>query len=88
MNTDNINPLMGDIIKAHSEPVKELQHHKDTTVGLWAFDCNPKELIRIFVNSQSDACSLFTEDLDRLIEDWIRFCNDENKVESPFFQIK
>lgn len=25
MNTDNINPLMGDIIKAHSEPVKELQ---------------------------------------------------------------
>ncbi len=25
MNTDNINPLMGDIIKVHSEPVKELQ---------------------------------------------------------------
>lgn len=25
MNTDNINPLMGDIIKAHSQPVKELK---------------------------------------------------------------
>jgi len=25
MNTDNINPLMGDIIKTHSKPVKELQ---------------------------------------------------------------
>lgn len=25
MNTDNINPLMGDIIKAHIQPVKELQ---------------------------------------------------------------
>jgi hypothetical protein len=25
MNTGNINPIMGDIIKAHSEPVKELQ---------------------------------------------------------------
>ncbi len=25
MKTDNINPLMGDIIKAHSEPIKELQ---------------------------------------------------------------
>lgn len=23
MNTDNINPLMGDIIKAHSKPIKE-----------------------------------------------------------------
>jgi len=23
MNTDNINPLIGDIIKAHSKPVKE-----------------------------------------------------------------
>ena len=35
-----------------------------------------QELIKKFVNSQSDACSLFTEDVDRLIEDWDRICND------------
>ena len=76
------------IIAAHEEDVEELLNHKNITVGLYAFDCKPEELITKFVNSQSDACSLFTEDIDRLIEDWERFCNDENVIKSPFFRIK
>lgn len=71
-----------------NEQLKKLQHHKDCTVGLWSFDCDPKLLIEKFINSQSDACSLFTEDVDKLIEDWEGFCNNENIIESPFFQIK
>jgi hypothetical protein len=70
------------------EKIKELQHFKDTVIGLYGFDCDPKELIEKFVSSQSDACGLFTEDVDTLIADWVRFCNGENIIKSPFFRIR
>ena len=68
--------------------VKKLQHHYDTTIGLYAIDFNPKELIKRFVDSQSDATRLLVEDVEELIEDWEKFLNDANIGKSPFFQIK
>jgi len=79
--------LLQAINNTENKQISKLQHFKDTTVGLYAFDCNPEDLIIKFVNSQSDACSLFTEDVDRLTEDWKTFCNDKNIVKSPFFRI-
>ena len=85
---DLIRPFEQNIIlSAHQKDVAELQRFKNATVGLYAIDFNPKELIERFVNSQSDACSLFTEDIDRLIEDWERWINDENIEKNPFHQI-
>jgi molybdopterin/thiamine biosynthesis adenylyltransferase len=67
---------------------KDLQHHKDTTIGLYAIDFNPKELIKRFVDSQSDATRLLFEDVEDLVEDWESWIEDENIGKSPFFQIK
>lgn len=72
----------------HEKYVKDLQHHKDTTVGLWAFDCDPKELLNKFNNSQSDSHSIERGEWEQLLEDWNKYVNDENVVKSPFFQIK
>ena len=69
------------------EELKDLQHHKDTTVGLWAFDCNPKELLNKFNDSQSDAHSIECGEFDQLIKDWEDFCDNHNFNSSPFFQI-
>jgi len=75
------------INNTENEEIKKLQHFKDTVIGLYAFDCEPKKLIEKFINSQSDACGLFTEDVDKLLDDWNRYCNNENVVKSPFFRI-
>jgi hypothetical protein len=80
--------LLESINNLYDDKLKKLEHHRDTTIGLWAFDCAPKQLIEKFVNSQNDACSLFTEDVDKLIKEWESFCNNKNIIESPFFQIK
>jgi len=50
----------------HSKMIEELQHHKDTTIGLYAIDFNPKELIQRFVDSQSDATRLYVEDVEMI----------------------
>ena len=71
-----------------NESTKDLQHHKDTTVGLWAFDCDPKELLNKLNNSQSDANPLELGEFEELIKCWNRFCNNKNSGKSPFFQIK
>ena len=78
--------LAGDI--NYSEFLEEklcklIDYHHD----LYAIDFNPRDLICRFVNSQSDACSLFTEDVDRLIEDWERWINNENFTKSPFIRL-
>ena len=67
--------------------VKKLKHHKDTTCGLYAFDCEPKELLNKFNSSQSDAHNIECSDFEQLLKDWEKFCNDENDNKSPFFQI-
>jgi len=72
---------------SESEYFKKLEHHKDSTCGLWAFDCNPKELLNKFNASQSDAHSIECGDFEQLISDWGKFCNDLNFNKSPFFQI-
>lgn len=67
--------------------IKHLQHYKDTTVGLYAIDFNPKELIKRFVDSQSDATRLVVEDVEDLVEDWVKFIDNKNIGKSPFFRI-
>lgn len=80
--------LMADEIKKlFDAELKELQHHRDTMIGLYAIDFNPKGLIKRFVNSQSDATRLPVEDVEDLVEDWVKWLNDENVGKSPFFQL-
>jgi hypothetical protein len=55
--------------------------------GLWAIDFNPKELIKRFVDSQSDATRLVVEDVEDLIEDWSKWIDDENMGKNPFHQL-
>lgn len=71
-----------------NDKLKDLQHHKDSTIGLYAFDSDPKSLIKQFVNSQSDATRLEVTDVEELVEDWIKWVEDKNIVKSPFFQIE
>lgn len=67
--------------------IKELEHHKDTTLGLWAFDFDPKEILNKFNNSQSDAHSIECGIWEQLLTDWDKWLNNENYEESPFFKI-
>jgi len=67
--------------------IKGLEHHKDTTTGLYAIDFDPKELIKRFVDSQSDATRLVVEDVEDLVEDWCKFIENKNIGKSPFFRI-
>lgn len=85
INAEAAKQLMEDY---RNDQLKELQHHKDTTVGLWAIDFDPKDLINRFISSQSDACSLVVEDADSLREDWEKFIDNKNYNKSPFFQIQ
>lgn len=89
---DNINSKKEyeEYLKAigHEKYIKDLQHHKDTTVGLWAFDCDPKELLNKFNNSQSDAHSIECSEWEKLLEDWNRYVDNKNVIPSEFFQIE
>jgi len=89
---DNINSKKehDEYLKAigYEKHVKMLQHHYDTTIGLWAFDCDPKELLNKFNNSQSDANPIECGDFDDLVASWNKFCEDKYIGKSPFFQIK
>ena len=71
----------------YDEYIKKIQHFYDSSIGLWAFDCEPKELLNKFNASQSDAHCLVVEDFEKLLKDWERFCNNENYFKSPFFQL-
>ena len=62
------------------DAIKDLQHYKDTTIGLWAFDCDPKELLNKF--------NIEGEEFEQLIKDWEDFCDNNNFNEGPFFQLK
>lgn len=84
---DNISLMADEIKKLFDAELKELQHHRDTTVGLYSIDFNPKELIKRFVDSQSDATRLVVEDVEDLVEDWEHFIDDKNHFKSPFFRI-
>ena len=61
---------------------KELQHHKDTTVGLWALDSDPKKLLYEFWQRSSDACPLECGESEKQEKEFEAF------VEKLFFQIK
>lgn len=67
--------------------VKDLEYHKEATCGLWAFNCDPNDLLNKFNASQSDAHSIECADFEQLILDWRKFCNNENHFKSPFSQI-
>jgi hypothetical protein len=79
---------LSDVIQLLIEWQQPLEHHKDNTCGLYAFDCNPKELLNKFNNSQSDAHNIECVQFEQLIIDWERFCDDKNFIGSPFFRIK
>ena len=54
--------------------IKKLEHHKDTTCGLYLFDKNPQSLLHDFWQSSSDACPLECAEAkkqERDFEDWI-----------------
>jgi hypothetical protein len=70
-----------------SDKLKNLENHQQFTTGLYAIDFNPKELIKRFVDSQSDATRLVVEDVEDLVEDWVKFIENKNIGKSPFFQI-
>lgn len=72
----------------YDEYIKKLEHHKDTTCGLYAFDFEPKELLNKFNNSQSDANPIECSEFEELIKRWELFCNDEFIGKSPFFKIE
>jgi hypothetical protein len=72
----------------HEKHVKMLQHHYDTTVGLYAIDFDPKELLERFSNSQSDAHSIECVEYENLLEDWNKWIDNKNIKECPFFQLK
>lgn len=63
----------------------ELQHHYDTTIGLFATDVEPSELMETFLHRDvSDNCP-FTEDSEEekyFMANWKAFCK------KYFFQIK
>ena len=70
-----------------SDKLKNLEHHQQSTTGLYAIDFDPKELIKRFVDSQSDATRLFVEDVEDLVEDWVKFIDNRNIGKSPFYRI-
>jgi hypothetical protein len=75
------------VLKETEKELNKLRHHEATTVGLFAIDFDPNELLNRFINSQSDACGLLAEDAEQLQKDWERWLSDKNEVENPFFKI-
>jgi hypothetical protein len=65
----------------------KLKHHEAATVGLFAIDFHPNELLNRFIDSQSDACGLLAEDAEQLQKDWERWLSDKNEAKNPFFRI-
>jgi len=85
---DNINSKEehDEYLKAigYEKHVKMLQYFYDTYVDTYAIDFDPKELIKRFVDSQSDATRLLVEDVEELVEDWGNWIDDKNIGKSPF----
>ena len=88
---EDLNGLVDAVDEAVKERVeaklKELEHHKNCTSGLYAIDFDPKELINRFINSQSDACNLEEEEAGKLHNDWAKWIDNKNIGESPFIKI-
>ena len=61
---------------------KDLQYHKDTTVGLWALDRDPRKLLYEFWQRSSDACPLECGEAEKQEKEFEAF------VEKLCFQIK
>lgn len=49
---------LSDIMQEISDFILPLEHHKDTTIGLYAMDFNPSDLLYRFWQRSSDACPL------------------------------
>ena len=41
------------ILKKDKTEIRKLVHHKDTTVGLWAIDRNPKEVSKEWIENNA-----------------------------------
>jgi len=70
---EEIGKALDRLIKKEDK-LKELQHYYDTTVGCYCLDRDPKELLRQFWQSSSDACPLEAteaEKQEQAFEDWI-----------------
>ena len=62
--------------------IKKLQHHKNTTVGLWAFNSDPRKLLYEFWQRTSDACPLESNESEKQEKEFKEF------VDKLCFQIK
>ena len=55
--------------------VKDLQHHKDTTVGLYATDKEIGDLLHLFWQRSSDACPLEVGEAEKqevAFKEWVK----------------
>lgn len=71
-----------EIERVAEEYSKDLQHHKESTVGLWALDRDPKKLLHEFWQRSSDACPLECDEAEKQEKEFAVF------VENLCFQIK
>jgi len=79
--------LVNITINALEKELKELRHLKSRVTGLYAIDFDPKQLVNRFINSQSDACNLEEEEAGKFHQDWGKWIDNENYVDSPFIEI-
>lgn len=79
---------VAEILEIYDEQIKALEDHKEKTVGLWAFEGEPKKLLHEFNASQSDANPLEVTEFESLVNAWERFCENKNYYDSPFIKIK
>lgn len=77
---DSFNALDSDCFsdiatEIYEKLIKDLQHHKDTTVGLFATDKEIGDLLYIFWQRSSDACPLEctqAEEQENAFKEWVK----------------
>lgn len=74
MDQDEVNEFCKEILK--------LQHHKDTTEGLYAIDKDPSNLLEDFWQRTSDACPLEATQAEKETDEFHDWSMDK------FFQIE
>ncbi len=59
------------------DELKQFIHHKDTTVGLWALDIDPKKLLQEFWQRSSDACPLEATEAEKQETEFNNWVDDK-----------
>jgi len=74
--------MSGDEIQDFCTEIKELEDHKEATVGLWAIDKEPFDLLHEFWQRSSDACPLECTEAEKQQDDF------HDWMIEKFFQIE